>query len=165
MNTICSCHIHVTRGRRSCDHMVVGITSTYAISAHHHWCCEFESRSGKGVQQYVIKFVSDLWQVGGFLWFPPVSLTNKTDRHDITVILLKVTLNTIKQTYNKTCNCETCLNLSKPNLLGTNFCVQNRHVFGLYRINLQNFSTFGLYQKFGLHRISNGDGFDLDHFN
>ena len=34
-------------------------------------------------------------------WFslvPPVSSTNKTDCHDITEILLKVTLNTIKQT-------------------------------------------------------------------
>ena len=34
-------------------------------------------------------------------WFspgPPVSSTNKTDRHDITEILLKVALNTIKQT-------------------------------------------------------------------
>jgi hypothetical protein len=31
------------------------------------WCCEFESRSGRGVQHYVIKFVSDLGQVGGFL--------------------------------------------------------------------------------------------------
>jgi hypothetical protein len=34
-------------------------------------------------------------------WFspgPPVSSTNKTDRHDIAEILLKVTLNTIKQT-------------------------------------------------------------------
>jgi hypothetical protein len=36
-------------------------------------------------------------------WFspgPPVSSTNKTDRHDITEILLKVALNTIKQTTN-----------------------------------------------------------------
>jgi len=36
--------------------------------------CEFESRSGQSVQHYVIKFVSDLWQVGGFLRvfrFPP----------------------------------------------------------------------------------------------
>jgi len=34
-------------------------------------------------------------------WFspgPPVSSINKTDRHDITEILLKVVLNTIKQT-------------------------------------------------------------------
>jgi len=28
---------------------------------------EFESRSGRGAQHYVIKFVSDLRQVGGFL--------------------------------------------------------------------------------------------------
>jgi hypothetical protein len=28
---------------------------------------EFESRSGRGVQHYVIKFVRDLRQVGGFL--------------------------------------------------------------------------------------------------
>ena len=37
-------------------------------------CCEFESRSGRGVQHYVIKFVSDLWQVVVFLRvlrFPP----------------------------------------------------------------------------------------------
>ena len=47
--------------------MVVGFTTTYAISAYHHWCCEFESRSGRGLQHYVIKFVSDLRQVGGFL--------------------------------------------------------------------------------------------------
>jgi hypothetical protein len=36
-------------------------------------------------------------------WFSPgspVSSTNKTDRHDIAEILLKVTLNTIKQTTN-----------------------------------------------------------------
>jgi hypothetical protein len=56
---------------------------------------EFESRTGRGVQYYVIKVVSDLRQVGGFL---KVSSTNKTDRHDITEILLKVALNTIKQT-------------------------------------------------------------------
>jgi hypothetical protein len=49
----------------------------------------------------VIKFVSDLQQVGGFLRGPPVSSTNKTDRHDITEILLKVALNTIKQTHNE----------------------------------------------------------------
>jgi hypothetical protein len=29
--------------------------------------CEFESQSGQGVKHYVIKFVSDLRQVGGFL--------------------------------------------------------------------------------------------------
>jgi hypothetical protein len=43
------------------------------------------------MQIYVIKFVSDLRQVGGFLRM--VSSSNKTDRHDITEILLKVPLN------------------------------------------------------------------------
>ena len=46
------------------------------------------------IQHYVIKFVSDLLQVSGFLWvfrFPLgtlVSSTNKTDHHDITEILI-----------------------------------------------------------------------------
>jgi hypothetical protein len=61
------------------DGMVVGFTITYAISAYHYWCCEFESRSGRGVQHYVIKFVSDLWQISGFLralrFPPPIKLT------------------------------------------------------------------------------------------
>jgi len=58
--------------------MVVGFTNAYAISAYHHWCCEFESRSERGIQHYVIKFVSDLRQVGGFLRFPPpIKLTVK----------------------------------------------------------------------------------------
>jgi hypothetical protein len=47
--------------------MVVGFTITYAISSYHHWCCGFKSRSGRGVQNYVIKFVGDLRQVGGCL--------------------------------------------------------------------------------------------------
>jgi hypothetical protein len=40
---------------------------------------EFESRSGRGVQHYVIKFVSDLRQVCGFVrvlqFPPPIKLT------------------------------------------------------------------------------------------
>jgi hypothetical protein len=53
---------------------------------------------GEDVQYYVIKFVSDLRQVGGFLRvlrFPPPL---KTDRHDITERLLKVAVYTTKQT-------------------------------------------------------------------
>jgi hypothetical protein len=46
----------------------------------------------------MIKFVSDLRQVGGFLWVLQFSPPIKTDRHDIAEILLKVALNTIKQT-------------------------------------------------------------------
>jgi len=37
----------ILRGRRVRDRMVVGFTTTYAISAYHRWCCEFESRSGE----------------------------------------------------------------------------------------------------------------------
>jgi hypothetical protein len=62
--------------------MVVGFTTTYAIGAYNHWCCDFESQLGWGVQHYMIT----------------VSSTNKTDGHDITEILMKVALNTIKQT-------------------------------------------------------------------
>ena len=50
------------------------------------------------IQHYAIKFVSDLRQVGSFL-SSPVSSTNKTERHDITEILLKVALNAINQTH------------------------------------------------------------------
>ena len=46
------------------------------------------------IQHYVIKFVSYLEQVGGFLRVKRVSPTNKTNCHDITEILLKVALNT-----------------------------------------------------------------------
>jgi hypothetical protein len=55
------------------------------------------------IQHYVIPFVSDLWQVGGFLhWGTPVSSTNKTDSNDITEILLIVALNTINLNLNFT---------------------------------------------------------------
>ena len=50
------------------------------------------------MQQFVIKFVSNLSQVGGFLHRTPVSSMNKTDRHDIAKILLTVALNTITPT-------------------------------------------------------------------
>jgi len=35
------------RGRRGRDRMVVRSTTTCAITAYHHRCCEFESRSGE----------------------------------------------------------------------------------------------------------------------
>jgi hypothetical protein len=63
-----------TGGRHGRDHMVVGSTTIHAISAYQHWF-EFESRPGRGV----IKFVSDMIQVGGFLRVPrfpaPIQLT------------------------------------------------------------------------------------------
>ena len=74
-------------GRGGADRMVVGFTTTHAISAYHHWCCEFQFRPGRGAQHYVIKFV---WLVTG-QWFspgPPVYSPTKTDRHVITEILI-----------------------------------------------------------------------------
>ena len=54
------------------------------------------------IQHYVIKFVSDLPQVGDFFPGTPVSSTNKTDHHDITEILLTVALNTMKSSLSVT---------------------------------------------------------------
>ena len=50
------------------------------------------------MQHYVIKFVSDLRQVVGFLRVLRFPLKYKTDRHDMTEILLKVALNIITLT-------------------------------------------------------------------
>ena len=66
-------------GRRG--RMVVRYITTYVISAYHHERCEFESWSGEvySIQHYVMKFVSDLRQVGGFLlvlrFTQPIKLT------------------------------------------------------------------------------------------
>jgi hypothetical protein len=76
------------RGRRGSDCMVDGFSTSDATSTYHHWCCEFESQSGWGVQHYATG-----------RYFSPVSSIDKTDRHDIAEIVLKLALNTIKQTY------------------------------------------------------------------
>jgi len=57
----------LTKGSHGRDRMAVGFTTTYAISAYHHWCCEFESWSGWGVQHYVIVCQ---WLATG-RWFSP----------------------------------------------------------------------------------------------
>jgi hypothetical protein len=61
-------------GRR--DRMVVRFKTTYAISTYHYYSCEFKSHSNRVylIQHYVIKFVSDLQQVGGIL-LVPIKLT------------------------------------------------------------------------------------------
>ena len=89
--------LRIVRGCRGSDRMVVGFTTTCAISAYHHSCCEFESRCGRGVQHYVIKCVSDLRQVGAFLRV--VRFTSRIKlTATITDILFKMELNAIKQT-------------------------------------------------------------------
>ena len=85
------------RGRRGRDCMVLGCTITCAISAYHHWCCEFESNPSEvySMQYYVVKLVSDIATGQWFSPGNPLSSTYKTDRHDMAEILFKVALNTI----------------------------------------------------------------------
>ena len=73
-------------GRCGHDRMIVRFTTTYVYLIH------------KNVQHYVIKFVSDLRKVSGFLQVLRIPPPKKTYRHDITEILLKVALNTITLT-------------------------------------------------------------------
>ena len=88
--------LRIVRGCRGSDRMLVGFTTTCAISAYHHSCCEFKSQSGRGVH-YVIKFVSDLRQVGAFLRV--VRFTSRIKlTAAITEIFLKIALYAIKQT-------------------------------------------------------------------
>jgi len=53
-------NLYQVGGHRGRDCMVVRFKTSYAISANHHWRCEFESHSGEvySIQHYVIKFVS-----------------------------------------------------------------------------------------------------------
>jgi hypothetical protein len=56
--------------RRGGGRMVVSFTNTYEISANDHCSCEFESNAEVcSIYHYVIMFVSNLQQVGGF---PPL---------------------------------------------------------------------------------------------
>ena len=95
------------------------------------------------IQHYVIKFVSDLRQVGGFLRvlrFPPPS---KTDRHNKTEILLKVALITITLTANpikhKCC---------------TPHCLYSRYSYSPFDIgNARTFVVHGLSPNMIYHRI------------
>ena len=81
----------VCRGRRGRDRLVVGFITTCAISAYHHYWCECESRSWRGVLDTTLCDKVCQW-LAAYLWFSPgtpVSSTNKAHRHDITEILLK----------------------------------------------------------------------------
>ena len=69
----------------------------YAISAYHYLSCEFEPRSWRDVLDTTLCDKVCQWLATGW-WFSPVSSTNKTERQNITEILLKMALNTINQT-------------------------------------------------------------------
>ena len=81
------------------------------------------------IQHYVIKFVNNLRQVGGFLLVLPISSTNKTDLHNITEILLNVALNTITLTLNFH-NCLYSINITKYTMWLSAFIGQQcKHYF------------------------------------
>jgi hypothetical protein len=77
------------------DRIVVGFTTTCTISA-----CSWQDVLDTTLCDKVCQWLAAGW------WFSPgtlVSSTNKTDRHNITEILLKVALSTINlnQTYSE----------------------------------------------------------------
>ena len=82
-----------TRGRCGRDRMVVGFTTTCAISTYHHERCEIESHSWRSVLN-TIEFVSYLRQVGGFIRFPP-SIKLIKARYNWNIVELEVALKTI----------------------------------------------------------------------
>jgi len=73
---ICLTSNLIFTGRRGRDRMVVGFTTIYAISAYQNYVVSSNPTHG---EHYVIKFVSNLQQVSGFLWVlqfpPPIKLT------------------------------------------------------------------------------------------
>ena len=73
--------------RRARNHMVVEFKTNSTLSPYHH----------SGALDPTVCDLVCQWVATG-QWFssvPPVSSTNKADRHDLDVILLKVALNTV----------------------------------------------------------------------
>ena len=97
----CLITFYHVRGHRGRDRMVVWFTTTYVnqyLSPLILWVLISIRARCTTLCNTVCQ-----WLATG-RWFTPcplVSSTNKTDRHNITEILLKVTLNTIKQITNK----------------------------------------------------------------
>ena len=94
---LCTCNIQSFekdkcsfRGCHGHDRMVVGFTTTCAISAYHHWSCEYKPCWWGGVLDATLWDKVCQWFATG-RWFSlgtPVSSTNKTDGHNITEICL-----------------------------------------------------------------------------
>ena len=105
----------ISKRSRGRDRMVVGFTATCAISTYHHWSCEFEPRSWEGVLDMTLcdKVYHWLDTVTGWWFSPgtPVSSINKSDRHDINEILMKVALNTINPTTTQRISSDNKVNL------------------------------------------------------
>jgi hypothetical protein len=108
-------NVHVNSTCVSHDHNVLISTTVVSSNPVHG---EVYS-----IQHDVIKFVSDLRQVDGFL---SVSSTNKTGRGDIIEILLKVVLNTINQfiIFNSA-----CVSHDENNIFAVNQCTNELHFY------------------------------------
>ena len=85
------CNNNGTIGLRCTFNQTIGIVMN---NIYIYTCFEFHSDDVFSIQHYMIKFVSDWRQVGGFFM---IAFTNTTDRHNIAELLLKVALNTITQ--------------------------------------------------------------------
>jgi len=81
-------------GRRGSDRMAVGFITFYAISTITTIVVSINPSEAR-CTRYNIKVCQWLETGRCFSFCTPISSTNKTDRHDITEILLKVALNTI----------------------------------------------------------------------
>ena len=87
------------------------------VGYHQTGCCVLESRSWRGVLDTTFCDKTCQWLAAGRLFSPgtPVFSTNKTYRHDITEILLKVALNTITITLTPNGKIQQTLNFNKKN--------------------------------------------------
>ena len=56
-------YLNPFRGRRG--RMVVGFTTTYAISAYHNWRCEFESSTQRGILDTILGYKVCYWLATG----------------------------------------------------------------------------------------------------
>jgi hypothetical protein len=122
----------ILRGR---DRIVVGFTTTCAISAYHHKSCEFEPRSWRGVLDNTCD-KNFQWLAAGRRFSPgtPVSSTNKTDHHDIAEILLKVALNTVNHHHLNVCDDSRCtVNLLNITFDNTDMVYSHNRTFSCVR--------------------------------
>jgi hypothetical protein len=73
--------------------MVVGFTTTYAVSAYHHQCCEFEPHSWQGVLDTTLCDIVCQWLVAGqwFSWprWPFITQKSKDDNNKLIIMNLR----------------------------------------------------------------------------
>jgi hypothetical protein len=84
----CTTYNTLQEGRCGCDCIAIGFTTTCVISIYHHWNCEFEPLSWRGVLNTLCGKVCQ-WLATG-QWFSLGTLvpsTNKTDSHNNKKIL------------------------------------------------------------------------------